>query len=280
VNRRSALALAALGAAATMAAASPALGQLAAQAVPMKLNLTVRPGAPVIREVAIANQGTVPVIVTVRYADWGMTEDGDLQLLPPGTQPQSLAGHVSVEPSSFSLQPLQTGRFSVKLTLPDDGVETRWGVLLSEVRPAFVNRAALGPRAIAELGTTLYLSRRGAQEIQPDVTGMRVTPLGGDSLQVTVEVRNDGARHFYVSGRLALRDASGEVRTGGALPTGVVLPGTTRRFSWASRAGLSPGDYIAAATLDTGLPELIIGERRFRWPPEHPIESPVASSGP
>jgi len=246
----------------------------------MKLNLTVRPNAPVIREVAIANQGAMPVIVTVRYSDWGMSEDGALRLLPAGSQRQSLAGHVSVDPSSFSLQPGETGQFSVTLSLPDDSLATRWGVLLSEVRPAVVNPTALGPRAIAELGTTLYLSRLDAQDIQPDVTEMRVTPLAGDSVQVTVAVRNEGARHFYVSGQIALRDTSGEVRTGGALPTGVVLPGAIRRFSWASRAGLSPGDYIAAATLDTGLPELIIGERRFRWPPEHPIEPPVAQSDP
>lgn len=271
---------AALGAAAMMAAASPAFGRVTAQAVPVKYNLTARPGAPVTREVTVLNQGDVPVVVTVRYTDWNLDASGGLQLLPPGTVPNSLAGCIDLQPSSFSLQPGEAGQFLVTLTLPDDGIDTRWGLLLSEVRPAIVDPNAFGPRAVGELGTTLYLSRLRPDEIRPEVTAMRIEPLPGDSMQVEVEMRNAGGRHFYVSGDIAIQDSSGTTLAGGSLPTGVVLPGTTRSFVWASQAGLSPGDYIAAATLDTGQPELTIGERSFRWRGPGPVELPIATADP
>jgi len=263
-----------------MAAASPVLGRVTAQAVPVKYNLTARPGTPVTREVTVLNQGDVPVVVTVRYTDWNLDADGALQLLPAGTVPASLAGCIALEPSSFSLQPGEAGQFLVTLTLPDDGVDTRWGLLLSEVRPAVVDPGAFGPRAIGELGTTLYLSRLRPDEIRPEVTAMRIEPLPGDSVRIAVDVRNAGGRHFYVSGDIAIQDSSGTTLAGGSLPTGVVLPGTTRSFTWASQAGLSPGDYIAAATLDTGQPQLTIGERSFRWSTAGPVEPPVATSDP
>lgn len=269
---------AALGAAAMMAAASPAYCQLFAQAVPMKYNLTVRPAEPVARDVTIANLGETPVVVRVRLADWHLSASGEMQFAPPGTSPRTLLGHVQFEPREFSLQPGESGVVHLTMTLPDDGIATRWGLVLSEVRPAIPPSESFGPRAVAELGTTIYLSKVPPQVIEADVEQMSIESEGRDSVRVTVRVRNNGERHFYVAGEVALLDAGGATHAGGKLPTGVVLPQGVRYFSWASRAGLSPGDYTAAATLDTGEPELTVGELPFRWPlPPPPLDAPVAS---
>lgn len=269
---------AAIGAAAMMAAASPAFCQIFAQALPMKYNLTVRAGEPVARDVTIANLGETPVVVRVRLSDWHLSAAGEMQFAPAGTSPQSLLGHVQFEPREFSLGPGESGIVHVTMTLPADGVPTRWGILLSEVRPAVAPSAHLGPRAIAELGTTLYLSNVPPQVIRAEVDQMTIESAGRDSVRVTVRVRNAGERHFYVAGEVALVDGSGATRAGGKLPTGVVLPQGVRYFTWASRAGLSPGDYTAAATLDTGEPELTVGELPFKWPlPPPPLDAPVAS---
>jgi len=270
--------IAALGAAAMMAAASPAFCQIYAQALPMKYNLTVRAGEPVARAVTSANRGETPVVVRVRLSDWHLDAAGEMQFAPPGTSPRTLLGHVQFEPREFSLGPGESGMVHVTMTLPDDGVATRWGLLLSEVRPAFTDNRPFGPRAVAELGTTLYLSKVPPQVIQADVEDMSIESLGGDSVRVTVRVRNKGERHFYVAGEMALVDSTGATRAGGRLPTGVILPQGVRYFTWASRAGLSPGDYTAAATLDTGEPELTVGELRFHWPlPPPRLDLPVAS---
>jgi hypothetical protein len=151
------------------------------------------------------------------------------------------------------------------LRLPADGPATRWGVILSEVRPARPRPSNLGPRAVAELGTTIYLSRIPADEVHAEVTEMSVAPLGGDSLSVSVRIRNAGERHFYVSGEVALADSTGARLDAGPLPTGVVLPGARRNFTWTCRNGLRPGRYTATATLDTGEPTLMVGETAFEW---------------
>lgn len=270
--------LAALGAAAMMAAASPAFCQIYAQALPMKYNLTVRPGEPVARDVTIANLGDTPVVVRLRLSDWHLNAAGEMQFAPPGTSPYTLLGNVQFEPREFSLQAGESGVVHLTMTLPDDGVPTRWGLVLSEIRPAVAASQHFGPRAIAELGTTIYLSKVPPQDIHPAVEAMSVESAGEDSLRVTVRVRNTGERHFYVAGEVALVDSTGATCAGGKLPTGVVLPQGVRYFSWASRAGLSPGDYTAVATLDTGEPELSVGEMKFHAPlPPPPLNAPFAS---
>ena len=147
----------ALGAAA-LAAAPPAFAQVRAQAVPAKFTVTTRPGSTVGRDVSIANLGEAPVVVRARLADWVLSEQGEMTLLPAGTTAATLAGLVQFEPTEFSLQPGESGWIHLTMTLPPQGPSTRWGVLLSEVRPTVTPARARGPRAIAELGTTLYLS--------------------------------------------------------------------------------------------------------------------------
>jgi len=254
-----------LGAAAMMAAARPAFPEVLAQVVPAKYNLTVRPGEVTVREVEIANQGDAPVVVRVTWSDWTMDEQGNLALEPAGSTPQSLAGLVEVEPSEFSVGPGESAQVRVTLRLPADGPATRWGAMLSEVRPASPKSPALGPRATAQLGTTFYLSRIPAEIVNADVVGMRFRPRG-DSVAVSVEVRNAGERHYYLGGHIAVADSTGQAVAGGDLPNGIVLPGRTRSFEWLCTARLAPGRYSVSATLDTGGPELTVAEGKFLWP--------------
>ena len=246
-----------------------------AQVVPVRYSLTATPGQPVVRDVIVTNQGTEPVVVKVRLSDWTLGEDGALALVPAGTTPASLLGKVQFEPHEFSLGAGESGQIHLTLTMPADGPATRWGVLLSEIRPAVVRPAGFGPRAIAELGTTLYLSRNAASQIRPEVTALDVRPVGSDSLSVTLRVRNAGERHFYVAGDIALADSSSSPVRKGPFGSGVVLPGGVRNFTWMSNAGLAPGRYLATATIDTGEPELTVGETVFVWPMPRTMPAPA-----
>ena len=251
---------------ALLGAGRPAAAGVMAQAVPVKYNLTCRPGEVVVRDVEIANQGEHPVVVHVTWSDWKMNEAGDLSLLAAGSSPNSLQGLVDFTPADFSLPAGQSGHVRVTLRLPGDGPATRWGVMLSEVRPAITGAAPqLGPRASAQLGTTFYLSRVPAEIVNAEVVGMVFRPLG-DSVAVGIRIRNAGERHYYVAGSVALRDSTGQSVAGGSLPTGVVLPAHTRMFQWICAASLAPGRYTATATLDTGGPELTLAEGSFEWP--------------
>jgi P pilus assembly chaperone PapD len=247
--------------------AQPSQAQLQAQVVPVKYNVTARPGQPVARDVMVANGGDQPVVVRVRFSDWTLGEHGEIALAPAGSTPHSLAGNVQFEPTQFSLAPGESGRIHVTMTLPQDGPATRWGVLLSEVRAAYPHASGFGPRANAELGTTLYLSRVPANPVRAEFTNLAVAPLGDDSISVSVRVRNAGERHFYVAGEVAFADTNQVRLDGGSFGTGVVLPGSEREFTWMCESRLPPGRYLASATLDTGEPELMVGETWFDWRP-------------
>jgi hypothetical protein len=262
--RRSAL-NAWLVAAALVAAAHPAFAQIQARAEPSRQSLDARVGEPIARDVAVTNSGQLPVVVRVHLSDWTIDGQGQMALMPLGSLPATLEGCMRFEPQTFSLAPGETGRVHVVLTLPAEGPATRWGVLLSEIRPAMVP-AGRGPRAIAELGSTFYLSRIDAQHITPELTSLDVVPVGVDSITVRARVRNMGERHFYVSGEASLTDSAGAVVQTGKLQTGVVLPGMEREFTWMCDARLAPGLYAAIAKLDTGQPELLVGETRVLLP--------------
>lgn len=261
-----------------MATAGPAVAGITAQAVPVKYSLTVRPGVPIARDITIRNLGDAPVVVHVRLSDWTLDERGRMDFVPPGSMPASLAGLVTFEPGQFSLQAGESGVIHVVMRLPDSGgPATRWGILLSEVRPAHWPDASFGPRAIAELGTTLYLSRLEAGSTRAELVGMQVGSDGDSALSLAVTVRNPGERHLYSTGEVTLRDSSGTAVATGALGTGVVLPGTRRMFTWTCPLRHAAGRYTVTATLDTGEPELIVGETEVRWPPAAAAPQPVAS---
>ena len=265
-----------VGAVALVATARPALPEILAQALPVKYNLTVTPGAPLSRDVAIRNLGSSAVVVRVRLSDWTMNEAGDLDLLPPGSTPASLRGNVLFEPSQFSLQPGESGVVHLTMRLPPDGPATCWGVLLSEVRPAVWPRNSFGPRAVAELGTTLYLSRIPAERTRAELTGMDLRPGGDTTFAVVVRVRNPGERHLYSTGEISVTDSTGAQVTSGTLGTGVVLPGSLRNFTWTCKSRVTPGRYTVTASLDTGEPDLIVGETVLTWPLPRPVPLPVA----
>lgn len=273
-GRRSAclLALAALS------AASPAGAQVFAQAAPVRYSLTVPPGETLAREVAISNLGSSPVEVHVRLSDWEMSEAGDVGFRPLGSTPASLDGCVRFAPREFSLGPGESRRVRLALAFPAQGPASRWGVLLSEVRPASP-AATLGHHTVAELGTTLLLSRMPASEIRAEATDMVVTPLGDDSLSISVRITNAGQRHAWVGGEVAIADSLGVRVAGGALPGGAMLPGRSRDLTWRGPVSLVPGNYTAAATVDLGLPDLAVLEIGFAWAGSPPTPALARGAG-
>lgn len=259
-----------------MATVRPAFCEVFAQALPVKYNLTVTPGLPLSRDISIRNLGSSSVVVNVRLSDWVMSESGELDLVPAGTTAASLQGHVLFEPAQFSLEPGESGVVHLTLRLHPDGPATRWGVLLSEVRPAVWPKTTLGPRAIAELGTTLYLSRIPVEHTRAELTGMDLHAVGDSTFSVALRVRNPGERHLYSTGEIAITDSTGTKVATGVLGTGVVLPGAYRNFTWTCDTRVTPGRYTVTASLDTGEPDLIVGEAVLTWPMPAPVRAPVA----
>lgn len=244
--------------------AVPARAQISAQVWPSKVTREAEPGKPLTQDVLITNRSTVAAVVRVRTMDWALSEGGDLQLLAFGTTPHSLASCMTLSPATFSLAPGESRTISVSMTMPADGEPTRWGLILSEVRSTLPHRGA-GPLAVGELGTTVYLTRAPEQDSRAQLTALDVTPQGADSMRVRVTLENDGQRHLYAGGDLQLEDEHGAIVRTGTFDKGVVLPGTVREFTWTCAGSLHPGHYKVTASVDTGNPYLLVGEKAFAW---------------
>jgi len=245
-------------------AAAPAHAQISAQVWPSKVTREAEPGKPLTQDVLITNRSTVAAVVRVRTMDWTLSQGGDLQLLPFGTTNHSLASCMTLTPTTFSLAAGESRTITVSLTMPADGEPTRWGLILSEVRSTLPHRG-VGPLAVGELGTTVYLTRSKEEGGRAQLTALDVTPQGDDSMRVRVRLENDGQRHLYAGGDLQLEDDHGGVVRTGTFDKGVVLPGSVRDFSWTCAGSLRPGHYKVTASVDTGNPYLLVGEKAFAW---------------
>ncbi|HEY6867342.1 MAG TPA: hypothetical protein VI792_08800 [Candidatus Eisenbacteria bacterium] len=245
--------------------AAPARAQVLAMVSPTQASLTAVPGEPLEREVVVSNMGAVPVRVRVRLSDWTLSEYGEIGLAALGSTARSLDGAVRFAPGDLLIRPGDNGRIHLRIDLGSGGAPTRWGMLMCEVRSAVAAQDEIGPRAVTELGTTLLVSRLPADQVRADITGLKVRVLGRDSIAITARVANTGLRHLFVTGAASLRDSSATPLGGGPLPPGLVLPGMSRYFEWTGHVTHAPGRCVASATLDYGVPELLVGETKFRW---------------
>jgi hypothetical protein len=259
--------LAALAAAALAAAAAPASAQIAAQVVPVKCTLAGQPGEVIEREILVENRSETPVVVELALSDWTLGARGDLHLLAAPSGPRSLAGLVQVEPATFSLPALESRSVRLAVTVPADGPPARWGVVLSRFRPATPGSLSFGSTAVAEVGTTIYLSRADAGAGRAEIVGMSAVPAGGDSLALEVRVRSEGERAMYFRAELALVDASGATSQRWSQPTTVLLPGSERVLAWTVAAPACAGGCRAVCSIDSGEPTLLVGELPLTWPP-------------
>ena len=244
--------------------AAPARAQISAQVWPSKVTREAEPGKPLTQDVLITNRSTVAAVVRVRTMDWTLSPSGDLQLLPFGTSAHSLASCMTISPTSFSLAPGESRTVTASLTMPSDGEPTRWGLILQEIRSTLPHHS-VGPLAVGELGTTVYLTRSPEESARAELTALDVTPEGSDSMRVRLSLENNGLRHLYAGGDLQLEDDHGSVVRTGRLDKGVVLPGSLREFTWTCAGSLRPGHYKVTASIDTGNPYLLVGEKAFAW---------------
>lgn len=244
--------------------AVPARAQISAQVWPSKVTREAEPGKPLTQDVLITNRSSVVAVVRVRTMDWTLSQGGDLQLLPFGTTSHSLATCMTVTPTTFSLEPGESRTVTASLTMPSDGEPTRWGLILQEIRSTLPHRG-VGPLAVGELGTTVYLTRSPEESARAELTALDVTPQGPDSMRVRVSLQNNGQRHLYAGGNLQLEDDHGSAVRTGTFDKGVVLPGSVRDFTWTCAGSLHPGHYKVTASIDTGNPYLLVGEKAFAW---------------
>jgi hypothetical protein len=241
---------------------SPAQARIRLGASPMKFQISLRPGTDQTRVVTVYNSGDEIVRVVTSVSDWMSTPDGGMDLSPSTTGGRSATAWVKPDLSEFIVGPHESRLVRILASLPDTAQGSYWTIVFFEGESASL-KSGLGLRTKARIGSTIYLTARGTERRDDELTGVDVT-AGRDLSEIglSFNLANRGNVHYYPTGWLQVLGPGDEQIMEEKIPLRVLLPETetTYRHSWHPPY---PGAFRFVVTLDVGVETLIQGIREF-----------------
>lgn len=220
--------------------------------VPPVVEKTIRPGGSVADSLAFTNEGNEPVVVQVEVADFGVTEEGEVAEMAPGSQDGSLARHLTITPQRVRVLPRAQVFFRWAVDTPAEFGQMRGMVFLAShpEAPPGANQV----QVVARMGVPIYIESLAAQPARLTVEELRWerVPERPHFLRATLTVANEGGRNIRPAGYVEVRGAGrGPEATFDFNEAGEpVLPGQRRR--WVRDFGPVPaGDLAVKFRLDT-----------------------------
>jgi hypothetical protein len=214
------------------ATAAPSPPAISIAIVPPRIEKAVGSTSKVADVIEFTNQGSVPVLVSVDLADFGVDESGEVAEKPPGSQPVSLVPYLRVSPSSLRVAPSQRVYFRYSAEPPADFKQLRAMIYFSS-RPEVPDRSNQ-VLVVARMGVPLYLENRRARPAALRVDEITWERSGEPRDRLTLKLRtsNDGERNIRPSGYVEVRSPDGRFDRSYAFNEGQepVLPGQKRRW--------------------------------------------------
>jgi len=215
-----------------VATAAPSPPAISIAIVPPHIEKAVGSTSKVADAIEFTNQGSVPVVVSVDLADFGVDESGEVAEKPPGSQPVSLVPYLRVSPSSLRVAPSQRVYFRYSAEPPADFKQLRAMIYFSS-RPEVPERANQ-VLVVARMGVPLYVESRQARPAALRVDEVAWERSGDPRDRLTLKLRtsNDGERNIRPSGYVEVRSPDGRFDRSYAFNEGQepVLPGQKRRW--------------------------------------------------
>jgi P pilus assembly chaperone PapD len=219
-----------------------------------------RPGR-FVSSVSLSNTSDKPVQATISRGDWDRAENGDNRFFPSGSTPNSCGTKLNASPASLRLEP-HSSRL-VRLSVTTDSALTRecWDMVFIEELPQHttVNRNSL--EFSFRTGVKIYLLPPG---MQPSAAVENMVVVDSSKRAIAVQFHNTGATHLVAKGRLEFRRLDNGLVRQVEIAEFPTLPGAIRRVVVEVPTDLTPGDYIALATIDFGGAELVAGQIDFQ----------------
>lgn len=187
---------------------SAAAQNFAALVSPPRFELRAKPGEKLRDVVEISNADARAAKWHIRTADWTFDTSGNVAF-HDALQPGSCRPWVAIERREVTLPAGGKYRYRFEVTPPADAAdgECRFALLI-EGDEMNVQTPGGPPVPVAgRIAVIVYVSV-GKAVPQLEVTGSRVTVVGGESLP-TLDVRNSGNAHGRLSGFLSGTDAAG-----------------------------------------------------------------------
>lgn len=227
---------------------------------PTTVEMEVEPGERHRQVINLANVHQEKTIsLTIGLADWSLTEDGQIELAPPGETERSSAEWVRFSPAFVTLEPGESQQIIVDIALParvPTSGDHRFALLASTILPE-ERGAGSGVWRRYQLASLFYLTI-GESESLPVLTssGLAVDESGAPVFGLRIE--NEGNAHARLDGVVDVVLASGEVESH-PISNLVVLDGAARNYQVPLSSEVLPGASLTVRLENTFAPQIAGG---------------------
>jgi hypothetical protein len=224
---------------------------------PAEVRATFKPQQVVQFELAVSNDGDVPVPMRASVMDlWFDPATNEKVFGAPGTLPRSASNWVAFVPPIFTVPARGTGKVKVVITPPPDASGGSYAVVFVESKPELARDGTVAGKPIytnVRLGAIVLLGAEGNQDFHIDVTEAELTPpTATHGLDLQFQLVNTGNSHIFPEARLSVLNASRQVVARTEADTKRFFPGQkdSMKLTWAGT--LPPGDYTGVLTIAYG----------------------------
>lgn len=248
-------------------------GQVSVEVSPLRVELTVAPGASHTQAVTLTNQGSAPVRIRARIEDWYLSKDGTPQFVPvQAGAPYSAASWLRLAPPEQIIEPSKTAIIRFTTTVPPDAPAAGYrSAILFEFLPPTGELVGRGRDVVfrSRVATLLYVTV-GNPPAAVDLVDLQVRVSKTRSADVVATLRNTSRANVRTKGTLLISTLSGQLVRKLEVPNVPVLPESEREVLIATAGpddpALAPGEYRVELRLDVGLPALLVGETTMKIP--------------
>jgi len=239
---------------------------------PLGIDVELAPGQNYTGSFLVKNTGDTLQDVSVTLNDYARTVDGKNQFPPAGTLERSLAPFTTVSPATFQLEAGKAQEVQFHIDLPQAQTGPHWMiVMVKESTPTVTTKVGVqGKKGGFAFEANLVFGVR-IRQTDPTlavsdgrVTRMRVTPPAANRpLGLQLTFKNTGTTFLRPSGRVEIRDRTGQTVANLPIDSFRVLPGAKRTLELSSTQTLPSGKYIALGIVDFGGDFLVAGQAAF-----------------
>lgn len=195
--------------------------------------------------ITYTNDSDTPMLVTVDFADFAVTEAGEVTEMPSGTDVSSLARSIRVSPSKIEVPPGGRTLFRYSVDAPAEFTQLRSQIFFSSM--PIVESAPNQVLFVARMGIPIYVENVKALPADIKVHELKWERAGesGERLVLKALVTNEGERNIRPTGFLEVRSKDGEFAQTFPFNEGnePVLPGQKRE--WTLTFGPVPGGELS-----------------------------------
>jgi len=223
---------------------------------PGQVRQTFKPGVPFQIDLASANQGDVPVEMSVQVTDLWYDEKNDKTFGTPGTSPRSAANWIQFVPEHFEIPPHSTQQMHAVVTPPANAQGGYYAVLFVQSTPKLAFDKTKDGKQIftnVRVGCLVLLTAEKTEDFKIALSNLSVIPPSANrSVDLSFDVENAGNVHIFPVARVAVIDSSRKLVAKAESEPKRLLPGQKDSIHVGWTGNLPAGDYTAVLTIAYG----------------------------